>query len=255
MHKTPTTKALTMTMTSENCPSTLTERKAMLKLQNNYSRTNGFCGYIANTTHTFMSYAVKLAAKFMTNPGKKHWEYVVYMVGFLKHSAGFKIVYIQGRNFDGIFRVLVMADSDLGGDREDGRSTMGIVAYVNESFCYGASKTIKAVVINTTHGECYSLTEEAQLGIWLARVMTGLRFRVQFPVPVLGDNEAAEQTASVPETTYARNVNLREHWIRSVMRFGDLTLAHIPSCRGYIHEGFIFSRFREARGSVAERHS
>jgi hypothetical protein len=43
-----------------------------------------------------------------------------------------------------------MADSDLGGDREDGRSTMGIVAYANESFCYGASKTIKAVVINTT---------------------------------------------------------------------------------------------------------
>jgi hypothetical protein len=40
-----------------------------------------------------MSYAVKLAAKFMTNPGKKHWEYVVYMVGFLRHSAGFKIVY------------------------------------------------------------------------------------------------------------------------------------------------------------------
>ena len=57
----------------------------------------------------------------------------------------------------------------------------------------------------------------------------GLRFRVQFPVPVLGDNEAAEQTASVPETKYARNINLREHWIRSVMRFGDLTLAHIPS--------------------------
>jgi hypothetical protein len=57
----------------------------------------------------------------------------------------------------------------------------------------------------------------------------GLRFRVQFPVPVLGDNEAAEQTTSVPETKYARDINLREHWIRSVMRFGDLTLAHIPS--------------------------
>jgi hypothetical protein len=28
MHKTPTTKALTMAMTSENCPSALTERKA-----------------------------------------------------------------------------------------------------------------------------------------------------------------------------------------------------------------------------------
>jgi hypothetical protein len=169
-----------MTMTSENCPSTLTERKAMLKLQNNYSRTNGFCGYIANTTHTFMSYAVKLAAKFMTNPGKKHWEYGVYMVGFLKHSAGFKIVYIQGRNFDGIFRVLIMADSDLGGDREDERSTMGIVAYVNESFCYGASKTIKAVVINTTHGEYYSLTEGAQLGIWLARSLGLSLFRKRY---------------------------------------------------------------------------
>jgi hypothetical protein len=83
--------------------------------------------------------------------------------------------------------------------------------------------------LNTTHGEYYSLTEDAQLGIWLARVMTGLRFRVQFPVPVLGDNKSAEQTASVPETKYAPNTNLREHWIRSVMRFGDLTLAHIPS--------------------------
>jgi hypothetical protein len=118
----------------------------------------------------------------------------------MKYSASFKIIYIQGRNFDGIFRILIMADStdsDLGGDREDGRSTMGIVAFVNESFCYcyGASKTIKAVVLNTTHGEYYSLTEGAQLGIWLARVMTGLRFRVQFPVciPVLGDNEAANK--------------------------------------------------------------
>jgi hypothetical protein len=140
---------------------------------------------------------------------------VKYLVGFLKHPAAFKIVYTRGRNFDGIFRIVVMADSDLGGDREDGRSTMGIVAYVNESLCYGASKTIKAVVLNNTHGEYYSLTEGPQLGIW-------------FPVPVLGDYEATEQTASVPETKCAHNTNLREHWIRSVMRFGDLTSAHIP---------------------------
>jgi hypothetical protein len=51
--------------------------------------------------------------------------------------------------------------------------------------------------------------------IWIARVLRDLEFKVSFPCPVVGDNQSALATASVPETKQSRHINLREHWIRN----------------------------------------
>lgn len=45
---------------------------------------------------------------------------------------------------------------------------------------------------------------------------------------MVGDNQSALATASVPETKQSRHINLREHWIRNVLHLGDLVVAFIP---------------------------
>jgi hypothetical protein len=62
------------------------------------------------------------------------------------------------------------------------------------------SKSIKAVCLATYQSEYYALTEGSQMAIWMARVLRDLEFKVSFPCPVVGDNQSALATASVPET-------------------------------------------------------
>ena len=65
--------------------------------------------------------------------------------------------------------------------------------------------------------------------IWIARVLRDLEFKVSFPCPVVGDNQSALATASVPETKQSRHINLREHWIRNVL--STLGISSLDSSR------------------------
>ena len=120
-----------------------------------------------------------------------------------------------------------MVDADLGGDHtsgKNGNSVMATVTFLNESHCYSYSKSIKAVCLATYQSEYYALTEGSQMAIWIARVLRDLEFKVSFPCPVVGDNQSALATASVPETKQSRHINLREHWIRNALHLGDLII-------------------------------
>ena len=124
-----------------------------------------------------------------------------------------------------------MVDADLGGGHtsgKNGNSVMAAVTFLNESHCYSYSKSIKAVCLATYRSEYYALTEGSQMAIWIARVLRDLEFKVSFPCPVVGDNQSALATASVPETKQSRHINLREHWIRNVLHLGDLITGFIP---------------------------
>ena len=54
-----------------------------------------------------------------------------------------------------------------------------------------------------------------------------MKFKVHFPVPVVGDNESTLAAASVPQTKQGRYLNLRAHWLRDVQTCSNIILAHI----------------------------
>ena len=138
--------------------------------------------------------------------------------------------YRRPDDFDGSFYLLIMVDADLGGDHSDGKnssSTMAGVAFLENNHCYSYSKSIKAVVMSTFHSEMYALVEGSQMAIYLARLLRSMKFKVHFPVGVVGDSESTLAAASVPQTKQGRHLNLRAHWLRDIQTLSDLVLAHL----------------------------
>ena len=81
--------------------------------------------------------------------------------------------------------------------------------------------------MSTFHSEMYALVEGSQMAIYLARLLRSMKFKVHFPVGVVGDNESTLAAASVPQTKQGRHLNLRAHWLRDVQTLSDLVLAHL----------------------------
>ena len=69
-----------------------------------------------------------------------------------------------------------------------------------------------------------------QFAIWTMLLLRELSFRVRYPIPILADNVAAILIAKSPtHTKYARHIELRTHYIRSVLPFRDFILAYVKS--------------------------
>ena len=230
-HDTPMSIQISKTMTRAHCPVTAEEIKAARQISKQYRTYSGFFGFCTNTVFVIGKNVARLLSRFLANPGVAHHKAVMYAIGWLYKNCNEYMEYKRSKNFDGSFRLFTMVDADLGGDSTrgpHGNSVMAGVIYLNESHCYSYSKTIKAVCLHTHHTEYYALTEGSQMTIYVASVLRSLRFKLHFPLPVVGDNQSALATASVPSTKAGRHINLREHWIRDVLEHGDLVIGFIP---------------------------
>jgi hypothetical protein len=232
MHDVPLTKDMAAELTFANCPSTLEERAKMIKSKKTaaYRKYVGLFSHSAQVVHVECKNVARLFSRFMQNPGELHCAAILYALGYLRRCADEYMEYRRPESFDGSFQLIVMVDADLGGDHSAGRnsySTMAGVAFLEDNHCYSYSKSIKAVVMSTFHSEMYALVEGTQMGIYLARLLRSMNFLVNFPVPVVGDNESTLAAASVPQTKQGRHLNLRAHWLRDVQTLSDVVLAHI----------------------------
>jgi hypothetical protein len=232
MHDTPMTPSMVADLTIANCPATELARLEMSARDKvkEYRTCVGFFCYTTNTVFVHCRNAGRILSKFLSNPGKKHYEACMHAVGFLRKNQHEYIEYRRGADFNGEFRIFTMVDADLGGCHvrgKNGNSVMAGVTFVNGSHCYSYSKTTKATCLGTHHTEYYGLTEGGQMTIWIACVLRDLEFPVSYPIPIVADNQSALATACVPETKNSRHINLREHWIRDVMEKGDLVVGFI----------------------------
>ena len=84
--------------------------------------------------------------------------------------------------------------------------------------------------MNIAESEYIAMVKCLQFAIWTMLLLRELSFRVRYPIPVVADNVAAILIAKSPtHTKYARHIELRTHYIRSVLPFRDFILAYVKS--------------------------
>ena len=74
------------------------------------------------------------------------------------------------------------------------------------------------------------MVKALHFGIWAMLFLRELHFRLMFPIPLLGDNQAVILIAKSPtHTKFARHINIKYHYIRTILPFNDFTLAYVKS--------------------------
>ncbi len=207
-------------LNKEMCPKTQEDVDYMSKVP--YASAVGSLMYAMVCTRPDIAHAVGVVSRYMNNPGKEHWMAVKWILRYLKGTTDQALCF-GGSNISlqGYF------DADMAGDRDNRRSTTGYVFIVGGTAVNWVSKIQSVVALSTTEAEYVVATEASKEMIWLQRFMGELG-KENDKGTLYSDSQSAIHLAKNSAFhSRTKHIQLKYHFIRSVLEDGQLKLEKI----------------------------
>jgi len=207
-------------LTKNMCPKTPEEEEKMSKVP--YASAVGSLMYAMVCTRPDIAHAVGVISRYMSHPRLEHWNAVKWILRYLRGTSNKHLC------FGGSNTVLAgYVDSDLAGDIDTRRSTTGYVFTVGGTAVSWISRLQKVVALSTTEAEYVAATEASKEMIWLQSFMNELGTQ-QVNNSLFTDSQSAIHLAKNSALhSKTKHIQLRYHFIRSVLDDGQLQLAKI----------------------------
>ncbi|KAE8686551.1 cytochrome P450 71A9-like [Hibiscus syriacus] len=204
-------------LSSEQCPKTDKEAEDMAKVP--YSNAVGCLMYAMVCTRPDLAHAVSQVCKYMSKPGKQHWEAVKWIFRYLKGTVGHGIVFGSQRDNP---LVVGYVDSDYAGDLDNRRSTTGYVFTLGGGPICWKSTVQSIVALSTTEAEYMAAAEAAKEALWLTGLVKELGIQ-QGGVQLLCDNQSAIHLAkNQVYRARTKHIDVRFHKIRELVASGEV---------------------------------
>ncbi|GKB41487.1 hypothetical protein Tco_0886429 [Tanacetum coccineum] len=105
-------------------------------------------------TRPDLAHAVGVVCRFLSNPGKKHWEAVKWIFRYLRGTSKLGITFGNGKPM-----LVGYTDSDLAGNKDNMKSTSGYLMTFAGGAVSWQSRLQKCVALSTTKAEYVAATE------------------------------------------------------------------------------------------------
>ncbi|GJW71982.1 putative RNA-directed DNA polymerase [Tanacetum coccineum] len=105
-------------LTDKDCPSSKKNIEKMDRVP--YASAVGSLMYAMVCTRPDLAHAVGVVSRFLSNPGKKHWEAVKWIFRYLRGTSKLGITFGNGKPM-----LVGYTDSDLAGNKDNMKSTSG----------------------------------------------------------------------------------------------------------------------------------
>ena len=136
-----------------------------------------------------------------------------------------KLVYAPDPSQTELF--VTYCDADHGGDRDNKRSTSGMIVKMGTGAISWASRLQTIATLSTTEAEYVSAVSAAQEMLWLRNLFTELGFEIK-TLPLFIDNQSALSVARNPEHHgKMKHLDLRFYWLRDVVELGLIQVKHL----------------------------
>ena len=153
----------------EHCPKIEAEKVTMSKIL--YASAVGCLMYAMVCTGPNLAQAVSQVCKFMSKPGKQHWEAIKWIMRYLRGTSDRGIMFSREQS---VPSGVGFVDSDYAGDLDDLRSTTGYVFKLAGGPIYWKSSVQSIVVMSTTEAEYMAVAEAAKEALWLTGLVREL---------------------------------------------------------------------------------
>ncbi|KAE8655249.1 hypothetical protein F3Y22_tig00117034pilonHSYRG01568 [Hibiscus syriacus] len=199
-------------LSSEQCPKTDKEAEDMKK--DPYSNVVGCLMYAMVCTRPDLAHVVSQVCKYISKPGKQHWEAVKWIFRYLKGTVGHGIVFGSQRDNP---LVVGYVDSDYAGDLDNRRSTTGYVFTLGGGPICWKSTVQSVVALSTTEAEYMAAAEAVKEALWLTGLVKELGVH-QGGVQLLCDNQSAIHLAkNQVYRARTKHIDVRFHKIRELV--------------------------------------
>jgi hypothetical protein len=219
-----TTPCLPQRLTTDLCPTTDEERRAMALLP--YCAIVGKCMYLANCTRPDISFAVRELAKFMSNYGPKHFEAAKHLLRYLQGTRGRGIIYGNTPNSSPIFKSFADSDWAMSQGR---KSVSGFIVECGGGPITWSSKQQVVVALSSCEAEYLSCSHCARQIVWLRSLFHELGFPQQQPTPLYCDNQGTVVCTHDPQShSRMKHIDIRSHFIQDCVNRRLIDVHHIP---------------------------
>ena len=127
-----------------------------------YASAIGSLMYAMVCTRLDIAHVVGVVSRFMSKPGKQHWEIVKWITRYLKGSSNTCLCF-TGESL----KLQGYVDVDFAGDIDSRKSTTGLVFTLGGTAISWASNLQKIVTLSTTKVKYVAATESRKEMIWL----------------------------------------------------------------------------------------
>ncbi|GJY69593.1 retrovirus-related pol polyprotein from transposon TNT 1-94, partial [Tanacetum coccineum] len=207
-------------LSKKQAPKTEASRRRIAKVP--YSSAVGSVMYTMVCTRPDIAHVVGVVSRFMSNPGREHWEVVKWLLRYLKGTSkatlcfSRKEVVLEG-----------FSDSNYEGCLDSGKSTTGYVFTVGGTTVSWMSRIQKCVAMSTTEVEYMAIVEAGKELVWLNFFLEEVD-RAQTECRLFCDNQSAIYLAKNPVFHgRTKHIKIRYHYIRELVSEGTLSLKKI----------------------------
>nr|GEZ46301.1 retrovirus-related Pol polyprotein from transposon TNT 1-94 [Tanacetum cinerariifolium] len=218
---------LNFKLTDKDCPSSKKNIEKMDRVP--YASAVGSLMYAMVCTRPDLAHAVGVVSRFLSNPGKKHWEAVKWIFRYLRAVGSLMYAMVCTRPdlahaVGVVSRFLSNPDSDLAGNKDNMKSTSGYLMTFAGGAVSWQSRLQNYVALSTTESEYVAAMEACKELLWLKRFLQELGFKQQ-RYAVLCDNQSAIHLAKNSMFhKRTKHIHVRYHWIRDAIEDGMFEL-------------------------------
>jgi hypothetical protein len=211
------------------CP-TSDEEREQIKQEGyggrDYRAEVGSLTWLSVMTRPEICFAVGEVARFVTNPGIKHWNAIDRIWQYLQGSTD---VGLTLGGSEETLELMGYVDSDYARDVDTRRSTTGWIFKFGGGAVSWRTRRQRSVTLSSTEAEYCALTEAAKEAIWMQGLMNELGLK-QNEVPLFEDNKGAICLAKhdvYHERT--KHIDIRHHFVRECVERMQIVVKHRSS--------------------------
>ena len=208
----PIAKGIVLSKT--DCPATDSELKQMKAIP--YRNLLGCISFLAGRTRPDISYTVNVLSQFQENPGMKHWDTLLKLLGYLDKTKNFKLNLSNVQTID----LKCFSDSDFAANRDDRVSMGGMIFFIDKVPISWRTFKHKCVSLSTMEAEYISLTESAKEMVWIQNILVEcekLGVKVENNI-IYCDNQAAINFSNSPiENHRTKHIDIKYHFLRNLV--------------------------------------
>lgn len=212
-------------LTKDMAPANDDERAAMVTVP--YRSAVGTLMYLAISTRPDIATAVNLAARFLENPGPRHWLAVKRIFRYLQGTRDLALKY----TFDVHTNEIVgFCDADWGGDTDTRRSNTGYAFLLHGAAISWQSKAQTTVALSSSEAEYMAAGAAAREALWFRGLAEFIGLPFAGPLTIFTDSQGALgmiKSEAVKPTS--KHIDIRCHFLRDHVTKGDLLFVYVPT--------------------------
>ena len=197
-------------LSKDQSPKMEENREFMAKVP--YTLAIGSLMYAMLYTRPDICYAVGVVSRFMSNPGKAHWEAVKWILRYLQGTIEKCLCFGEGE-----LKVQGYIDADFGGEVDHRRSTTGYIFNVGNTTVSWMSRLQKIVTLSTIEAKYVAMIEASKEMIWLQGLLTELGFKQKKKILYSNSQSVIHVENNSAFHSRTKHIGLHYHFIISLL--------------------------------------